>query len=115
MFCRFLADKVIQMYEDVDAFLAWLRDLERTNGFKVRISDGYIAVQGQITVGLSPMVEPPLNYVMLVLAVFGEVGVYLPDFGDGYEAVNKWWRENKDRLPKLVKQALEKLKQHHKP
>jgi hypothetical protein len=94
MIMLYIADRLIQFYEDFEGFCEWIKSIERLGMLeRVEIKDNLVAVKGKIATGLSPRYEPPLNFVLLSLALFGEGWIYLPDSKQAFEKIKKWWRE----------------------
>jgi hypothetical protein len=98
----YLADRLIQFYEDFEGFCRWIKTMEQAGAIKsVKIDSErkIVSIKGKvggidgISTGLSRSVDPINNLVLLGFAFFGEYWIYMPDVKQAFKKVNKWWKE----------------------
>ena len=95
----YLADKVIQLYEDFESFCKWLELMEKAGVLKeVKIDkeNGTISIRGcRTSTCLLRSIDPINNLVLLGFAFFGELWVYMPDAEDAFRKIKKWWKNRR--------------------
>ena len=95
MVMLYLADRIIQLYEDFEGFCEWIKQMERMGVLeKVEIGDDTVVIKGKIVTGISLKYEPTYCYGALAMAIFGMSWTELPDAKEGFEKVKKWWRKH---------------------
>jgi hypothetical protein len=94
MVMLYIADKIIQLYDNFNEFCRWIKTIEKLGLLEsVEIKDDVIVIKGKIVAGLSPRYEPILSFVLLSLTLFGEGWIYLPDAKQAFGKIKKWWKE----------------------
>lgn len=91
----YLADKVIQYFEDPESFYSWIKLMEKVGAVKhVKIDreKEVVAIQGKVNAGLYRGLDPINALVLLGFAFFGELWVYMPDVDIAFKKIKKWWR-----------------------
>jgi len=98
----YLADRLIQFYEDFDGFCEWLRTMEKAGALKkveIDKEKGVVAIKGKvggidgISTSLLRSADPINNLVLLGFAFFGEFWAHMPDAELAFKKVKKWWKE----------------------
>jgi len=90
----YLAERIIQFYEDVDGFYEWLKRFERVGVLRKVERDGsLIKISGKVNTGLSLKADPINNLVCLAFAFFGEVWPFLPDTKLAFKKIKRWWKD----------------------
>mgnify|MGYP007120028982 CR=1 FL=1 len=106
----YLADRLIQFYEDFDGFCEWIKRMEAAGALKkVEIDKErqMVVMRGRvggptgdgIACGLSrKSIDPINNLVLLGFAFFGQYWAAMPDADEAFKKVKKWWKENLNKL-----------------
>jgi len=98
----YLADRLIQFYEDFEGFCKWIKTMEQAGVLKsVHIDKerrivsikGKVGGRDGVSTGLLRSVDPINNLVLLGFAFFGEYWIYMPDVDEAFKKVKKWWKE----------------------
>jgi len=101
----YLADRLIQFYEDFDGFCEWIKRMEAAGALKeVKIDKErqMVVMRGRvggptgegIGCGIYKGVDPINNLVLLGFAFFGPFWAAMPDADEAFEKVKKWWKQN---------------------
>ncbi len=107
----YLADRIIQFYEDFEGFCEWLKKMEKAEALwsvKIDKEKGMVVIKGKvggidgISVGLYRNVDPINNLVLLGFAFFGEFWAYMPDAKEAFKKVKKWWKEQIKKRRKVL-------------
>ena len=104
----YLAEKVVEYFEDFDSFLEWLRKFERAGLLRVGVinrESKYISIAGKVTVLLYRGVDPINVLVLLGLAFYGPYWVEMPDRDEAFEYIKKWWREKMKKEGEVKRNA----------
>ncbi|MHC1577718.1 MAG: hypothetical protein ACXQT6_03405 [Candidatus Methanospirareceae archaeon] len=100
----YLADRLIQFYEDFDGFCEWIKQMEKAGALKKVEIDRerqMVVMRGKvggpsgegIGCGISRKSGDPINnLVLLGFAFFGQYWAMMPDAGEAFKKVKKWWR-----------------------
>jgi len=92
----YLADHVIQYFEDFNGFAEWLRRMEKAGAIeKVEIDEKRksIAIQGKVATGFYQGIDPINVLVLLGFAFFGEYWAFMSDTKQAFDKIHKWWKE----------------------
>jgi len=98
----YLADRLIQFYEDFEGFCKWIKLMEKAGALKkVEIDKerGIVSIKGKVggvdgvSTGLLRNVDPINNLVCLGFAFFGEFWAFMPDTKHAFDKVKKWWKK----------------------
>jgi len=107
----YLADRLIQYYEDFEGFCEWILTMKKAGVLKeVKIDKerGIVSIKGKVggidgvSTGLLKSVDPINNLVCLGFAFFGEYWVYMPDTDLAFKKVKKWWKEQIKKRRKVL-------------
>ncbi|HEX59160.1 MAG TPA: hypothetical protein ENF26_03315 [Methanomicrobia archaeon] len=100
----YLADRLIQFYEDFDGFCEWIKRMEAAGALKkveIDKEQQMVVMRGKvggpsgegIGCGISrKSIDPINNLVLLGFAFFGQYWAMMPDAEQAFKKVKKWWR-----------------------
>jgi len=109
----YLADRVIQYFEDFNGFAEWLRCMEKAGAIeKVEIDEKRksVAIQGKVATGFYEGIDPINVLVLLGFAFFGEYWAFMPDTKQAFDKIHKWWKGQIKKSDKLKTDSRPKRK-----
>jgi len=105
----YLADRLIQFYEDFNGFCKWILTMKKAGllkDVKIDRERGMVSIKGKVggidgvSTGLLRSIDPINNLVLLGFAFFGEYWVYIPDANLAFKKVKKWWKKKIEKRKK---------------
>ena len=104
----YLAEKVVEYFEDFDSFLEWLKKFDRAGLLRVRVinkESKYIFIDGNVSVAIYRSIDPINVLVLLALAFYGPYWIEMPDTKEAFKYIKKWWKEKIKKEKEAKKNA----------